>query len=163
MSDVSRERQVRMKILTERGWLEGTLRLPQAVRLVDWLNRAGAFLTLTDVHAGDHTIPYLSLRKSAVRIAAPTQAEDVSSNVTGGEPTPRTVWCMLANGSVRGTLDVLEHVRVSDFLAHHAGFVGLRDAHVHRVSPSGEHQNVEAVGAIVPLEAILGIAEEPPL
>ena len=156
----SRDRHVRVKLLTDRGWIEGTLRLPQAARLVDWLNHGGRFLTLTDVTVQGATIPYLSLRRSAVRIAAPLVPEDVSSYTTGGAPTPRAVWCMLADGSVRGVLDVLEHIRVSDFLAHHSGFVGLRDVHVRRLDAAGDEEHTGLSGALVLLDAILGVAEE---
>lgn len=67
---------------------------------------------------------------------------------------------MLSDGSLRGQIDVLEHVRVSDFLAHHSGFVGLRDAHVQRREAAGAVEHEDAPCAIVSLEAILGVAEE---
>jgi hypothetical protein len=161
MRDQSPDRRVRLRILTERGWIEGSLQLPRVARLVDWLNHTASFLTISDVRIGDTDLPYLSLRKKAVRLVAPVREEDVSSYVTAGVPTPRRIWCMLEDGSLRGTLDVLEHVRVSDFLAHHGGFVGLRDAHLHRRDASGQDERVALVTAIVPLEGILGVAEEP--
>lgn len=77
--DESLERKVRARLLTERGWVEGTLRLPKAVRLVDWLNHGGHFLTLSDVEIGAAALVYVSLRKSAIRVVVPAGAEDVRS------------------------------------------------------------------------------------
>jgi hypothetical protein len=78
-----------------------------------------------------------------------------------GRTSPRDVICLLAAGQVRGTLEVLVNVRVSDFLRQQASLIVLRRC---IFAPYGEAENspkTRRLGSVVVnLSAAIGVAEQ---
>jgi hypothetical protein len=66
-------------------------------------------------------IPFIALRRESVVLIEPTLGDDlVETAGSTGRTWPRDVICLLPAGQVRGTLEVLINVRVSDFLRQQA-------------------------------------------
>ena len=70
------------------------------------------------------TYPFLALQQSATHLLAPREA--LASEATYMNTTRRLVTCLLSMGSIRGYIDVLENVRVSDFLLRNHGFIEFK-------------------------------------
>jgi hypothetical protein len=154
------QRVVPSRILTPRGWIRGNFRPPKAANLVNYLNRSGPFVTLTDVASGpgDNTLPYLSVRRSAMTLILPVDSIPLESLPPGAQQAGKHhVYCLLAEGSVMATLDVRTQVRVSDYFMNREGFVPLRSPQVRTVPelPGGE----PTAGALINAARIVGVAE----
>lgn len=159
------QRAIACRILTFAGWLGGTLHLPVRATLLDFLNRGEALFRLTDVSlpGSARRHPFFGLERSAVVLVAPDAPGELAGGLGGPSSSGHAVSWLLASGAiVDGTLDVTEHVRVSDHLLHHPGFLGMRGATV--FSPSGAATVAEPIErvAIQACRAV-GVSEEAPL
>ncbi|HJL15963.1 MAG TPA: hypothetical protein RMH99_09915 [Sandaracinaceae bacterium LLY-WYZ-13_1] len=124
------QRPVSARILTPRGWIRGTFHPPRVTHLVDFLNHAGHFVTVTDVtaEAGQGTLEYLSLSRDAMSLVVLEDTVSVEPVSMATQPVRRhRIYALLAEGSLTGGLDVGTQVRVSDFFVHRSGFVLLHD------------------------------------
>ena len=67
MSDSQRAVQVRL--LTGAGWFEGGLQVPQKSGLLDYLNRSGGLVRMTDValEGHDQQVPFLGVRLDSIQ------------------------------------------------------------------------------------------------
>lgn len=149
------QRGLPLRILATPGWLSGRLHLPVKARLLDFLEHAGPFLTLTEVQLapGDRGLPFLALQRAAVCAVVPPMGE---GEIPSQESSPHQVSILLGSANVRGRLRTLPGVRVSDFLMHHKGFARLEEAHV-RERPGEKDEEFPAL--LVNCDRIVGVAE----
>lgn len=151
-------------VATQAGILRGTLHVPVALGLQEFLNTGDDLLRLTEAQLPGVSTPqpFLALLKSAVLLVIPTDHAPVL------RPDPekmvrerRVVTCLLGQGSVRGALEVPERVRTSDFLTRGPGFLDLHHA---TVGPETWVDPRQSGGTSLPLvlvnsRQLLGIAE----
>jgi hypothetical protein len=156
-------RKVTANVLTNLGWLHGTFNLPPHQSLVDFLAPGVQVLKFTRVQlpqSGD-VIPFVALRREAVVLIEPTLNDDlIETPGSIGRTSPRDVVCLVAAGQVRGTLQVLVNVRVSDFLRQQASLIVLRHC---LFVPYGEPEDsakTRRLGVVVVnLSGAIGVAE----
>jgi hypothetical protein len=156
-------RKLTANVLTDLGWLHGTFNLPPHQSLVDFLAPGPQVIKFTRVQLpqSGEVIPFVALRREAVVLIEPTLGDDlVETPGSIGRTTPREVTCLLAAGQVRGTLEVLVNVRVSDFLRQQASMIVMRRC---IFAPYGEPDDslkarrLETV--VVNLSGAVGVAE----
>jgi hypothetical protein len=157
-------RKVTANVLTELGWLHGTFNTPLRQTLVDFLAPGVQVIKFTRVQLphGGGVIPFVALRREAIMLIEPTFGDEmIETPGSVGRTTPRDVTCLLGVGQVKGMLEVLVNVRVSDFLRqqanliviHHGMFVPYGEA-----DDSGKARRLGTV--IVNLSAAIGVAEQ---
>ena len=128
-ADMPSLRKVTANVLTDLGWLHGTFHLPPHQSLVDFLAPGVHVIKFTHVQLPQTTglIPFVALRREAIVLIEPTLGDDlVETAGSTGRTSPRDVICLLTAGQVRGTLEVLVNVRVSDYLRQQASLIVLR-------------------------------------
>ncbi len=155
------QREVALRILTRRAWLDGTLRLPVSAHLLDYLRHAPRFLTLTGVQAegSEREIPYFSLQRDAMAVVIPPEGEAGESLPETSPVVSHRVYCLLEQGSIRGTLRVLEHVRVSDYFMNRESFVMLHECVARLPDATGVTVEQRVPAAVVHSRHILGVSE----
>ena len=121
-------RRLTIKAMTDAGWVAGTLHIPSAVRLVDYMERAPGFLPLSNVFMQAHTkrIPFFALQQHAIEFMAIEGDEDPSSAEDTQIMEDHSVSCLLTKGILRGKIAVKPGFRLSDYLAKHHHFIPLR-------------------------------------
>jgi hypothetical protein len=152
------QRVLPARILTASGWLRARLHVPRLHALSDYLGHPSPYLPLTNVvlPGSLHEAPFLALRRSAALVVLP--ACDERRLLLARPPegaVGHQVTCVFSAGAVCGRMDLPPHTRVSDFLAHHLGFILLREADV---GPARTRVPLLFVNA----SAILAVAETPP-
>lgn len=122
---------VRAQVLTSLGWLQGTFNVPRNQSLMDFFSPGVQTLKCTRVripHRAD-PIPFVALRREAVHLIEPQIEEEMIETAGSmGRTTPRPVSCLFPAGELRGQLEVLVNVRVSDYLRQQAHFLVVREA-----------------------------------
>jgi hypothetical protein len=96
---------------------------------VDYLNHEHAFVRLTSVSLpGGEEVPFFAIQRSAMILILPEEVAETGAPDRGGPQATEThhVTCLLEQGVVDGDLDLLHHIRVSDFFHHQQGFVVLK-------------------------------------
>lgn len=172
MAEPSRpaQRKVACRIFTPAGLLSGTLHVPQEQTLIDFLNGAGHFLTLTEVILPGHkkALPFFALaRGSAVLVLPQGDGLVVDEERSSFRTELHQVSCLFSGGLLMGTLALPEEVRVSDELMATKGFllmnhctVGLDAGGSGQASEAGGGPAMEAATfAIVHAPHIIGVAE----
>ncbi len=154
---------VRAQVLTPLGWLQGTFNVPPNQSLLDFFSPGVQVLKFTRVRlpAVPETVPFVALRRESVHLIDPAiEEEAIETPGSSGRTTPRHVSCLLPAGEVRGTLEVLVDVRVSDFLRQQANLLVLRGCvfSPHGAAPgSPDIRRLRTV--LVNLAAAVGVAE----
>ncbi|MEW5850068.1 MAG: hypothetical protein AB2A00_14865 [Myxococcota bacterium] len=122
--------QLSLRVATTAGWVHGTLRVPGKAGLVEFLNGEDAFLRLTDVTFPGRTdvLPFVALRRDAVRLVLPENATDVTPVNETVEMAWHEIWLWMAGRTVRGRVRVPRHTRVSDQAMHWKSFVPVWNA-----------------------------------
>jgi hypothetical protein len=156
-------RQVTANVLTDIGWLHGTFNLPPHQSMVDFLGPGVQVIKFTRVRLPSATdvIPFLALRRESVTLIQPTLNDDlIEAPGSIGRTTPHDVACLLREGQLRGELDVLVNIRISDFLRQQASLIVLRRC---VLTPYGESEDSAKARrldtAIVNLANAVGVAE----
>ena len=120
-----------VNILTAHGWLQGRFHIPKLQSMLDFLGPGVNVIKCSRVRVPGEskTLAFLGLRRDAVHLIEPGQADEhIESPGAVGRTTPRNVACLLPAGVLRGELEVLVNVRVSDFLRQQQGMFLLRNA-----------------------------------
>lgn len=122
------QRTIRCRILTFAGWLEGTFHVPTKIGFLEFLDREAVLFRLSDVilpgQLRQH--PFFALERSAVvGVVLPAGEPSVASRPPGAYATHRVAWLLGSGGVVDGEVELLEGIRVSDFLMHHTGFLPI--------------------------------------
>lgn len=159
------QRQVPSQIMTKAGWLQGTLHVPRASKLVMHLNAQPEFVRVTDVSfAGKpHRVPFMSMQRKLMVLLAPSP-DETDLSVEDASLPPQRVFVLLEGGVLAGDLRLRPGVRTSDFFAKQQGFVLLRDC-VLRLGDSNASILVEERHPAVLMNAsqIIAVAESDPL
>jgi hypothetical protein len=123
MSDAQRAVQVRL--LTRAGWFEGGLQVPQKSGLLDYLNRSGGLVRMTDVVLEGHeqSVPFLGVRLSEMGIVLPPLAETERDDTPHPVGEAHDVAGVMRGLLFQGTVRLAQGQRVSDFFASAKGFV----------------------------------------
>jgi len=156
-------RKVTANVLTSLGWLHGTFLVPLHQSLVDFLAPGLQAIKFTRVQLPltAEVIPFVALRRESVVFIEPTLTDElIETPGSIGRTTPRDVTCLLADGQVRGTLEVLVNVRVSDFLRQQSNLLVLRRCVFVPYGEPLDSQKARRLGTvIVNLSAVVGVAE----
>lgn len=152
-----------VNVLTDLGWCAGTFHVPGRQSLVDFLAPGNHIVKLTRVRIPNETerVPFIGFRRDAIIVVEPTQADELVDTAGSiGRTTAHRVACLLGDGMLHGTLDVLVNVRVSDFLRQQPGLAVLRDcALVPYGQPPDSNQARRIRCALVNLSRVTGVAE----
>ncbi len=150
-------------VLTPLGWLAGTFHIPRLQSLVDFLSSGMPILKFVRVRVPQENriLAFVGLRRDSVHLIEPTQPDElIETPGFAGRTTPREIGILVPSGIVRGRLDVLVNVRISDFLRQQQGMVVVRDAAL-----TGYGADPAAAGtrrlptAVVNLAQVIGVAE----
>jgi hypothetical protein len=136
--------------------MTGTFHVSRLHSFLDYASQTTSFFTLTKVTLPGQkdALPFLALRRSAARVILPSCDESqLMLSPPQGETDEHKVRCMLEAGVISGMLTLKRRVRVSDFLAHHVGYLMLRDCLL------GEAR-FEAPIAFVNSSAVVAIGDE---
>jgi hypothetical protein len=155
-------------VFTPSGFIRGTLHIPAVKTLPSFLNGADEILKLTEavLPGNDQVHPFLGLHKSAVILVVPRVVLEGPKAGLGMPPRgQRPVTCLLSLGSIRGSLDVPDNLRTSDFLLRNTGFIEFHQCHV---GSSLYFDPSEATGEALPLVIVnsrnmVGVTEEVPV
>lgn len=149
------------RMYTRRGWMSATLRLTPEQPMIDFLERAHLFITMTSVQfdAYEQKIEYLSFQRAAIGLMLAPPGTSHKQRV--GDPTFKQtrVLCLFEQGAVRGVLEIPPRVRVSDYFMNREGFVQLTGAHVRLPNAEGERTNEAHSIALVNTAHIMGVSE----
>jgi hypothetical protein len=122
------QRRVKVDVLATAGWVTGTMHVPVKTCLAAALNRKGQFIALTDVMT-DPCAPrlaFLALRRDAIMLVIPdAEGLDRVATVQPGSHHDALVRCFFASAVAEGHTQVLDGLRVSDFLETNPGFITL--------------------------------------
>lgn len=156
MSNYKIERRgLPVRILGTPGWVSGRLHLPVKARLLDFLDHAGAFVSLTEVQlTREQLLPFLALHRNAIFAVVPPLGEN---GQVPQESSPHQISMLIGHHVIRGQLRTLPGVRISDFLLHHHGFVRVEDASVRE--QHGDHLEEHFPVLMVNCERVVGVAE----
>ena len=156
-------RHIPALIFTSSGWIRGQFHVPVMHGFLDFLNRMGELLKLTDV-----TLPHLKrelaffgLRRDSAIMVIPDCDEDLLSlpTITGNAETHQTSFLM-ASGSVSGNMTIEADIRVSDYLAQ-GRWVVLRDCEVGSHGGPGGRSKVAAFPLLVlNTSSVIGTSDE---
>jgi len=132
------KRRVDFRVLSFSGWIEGAMRLPARVSLIDYLNRPDQLYRLVDVKLPGQTmvLPFFALTRAATVAVIPMNAAEMPG-LNEKRTAHKTMWLLHEGIIVEGSLDLLEGVRISDHLAHRKGFVALHDCTIYMPNSAG--------------------------
>lgn len=156
-------RKVTAQILSELGWLQATFHVPQGQALVDFFGSGVQLMKCTRVRmpGQPELIPFLAVRRDTVTLVHPSLPDElVEAPGSIGRTTPRTVGCYVLQGQLRGSLEVLVNVRVSDYLRQQPNLVVMRKCvFLPYGAPADSPQLRQMPLVIVNLTRALGVAE----
>ena len=147
------------RFFTLAGWVLGTLHVPEAQTLFEFLNDTSAFYRLTNMSLPDQpeSLEFMALQRSAVLLVVPAE----SNGVTSPDSVPQTsheVTCLFDGGLVMGRLSLPNELRVSDELMQSPDFFVLRDCTVGLDAAPDPVMEAEAL-VIVQASRMFGVAE----
>ena len=153
-------REVFAQCWSDGTWLSGGICLPVRRGLVEHLNQKDPFLKFRNValsHKKD-PFPFLALRLSSVGMIVPSEHE--AAAVATGAMASHPITCLMPGAMLTGTMEILQNLRVSDYLMRHSGFFPVHDCTI-RVSARAQlpfPNPVELV--LVNSERVTGVAEQ---
>jgi hypothetical protein len=155
-------RQIPAEILCTLGWIYGVLHAPAHQSLDEFLSLSGPFLRLTSVRMRSEAEPlkFLALRRESISVIAPPMGGPVTQRGRYGVTSTRHIACLLGEGMLRGTVEVPEAMRLSDFLRLDGPFLPVRHG---LLAPYGATLQSEAAKAmevaLVNLDHVAGVSE----
>ncbi|MCB9619634.1 MAG: hypothetical protein H6721_22940 [Sandaracinus sp.] len=154
-------RLVPVRTLTPAGWIVGTLHVPKAMPLIDFLEAPRAFVSLSDVKLPTGSeLPFFALAKSALILVQPQPEELVEAVTrTSGRSRLRQVSCLFEGGLVMGTLALPSDHRVSDELLASNGFFVLGHCTIGVDAPAKTPVMEAGIHVIVHSPRLLGVTE----
>lgn len=152
-----------VNVLTELGWCAGTFHVPGRQSLVDFLGPGNHIVKLTRVRIPDESerLPFIGLRRDAIMVVEPTQPDELVDTAGSiGRTSVHRVGCLLDQGMLHGTLEVLVNVRVSDFLRQQPGLAVLHDCTLVPYGQPPDSTRARRIRrAVVNLSRVTGVAE----
>jgi hypothetical protein len=156
-------RKVSANVLTPLGWVSGVFHVSPTQSLLDFLAPVTPVIKFTGVElpGRKQAIPFVGLRREAITIIEPTLSDDlIEPEGSAGRTSPHEVVCLLPEGELRGRLEVLVNVRVSDFLRQQTGFLVLRRCiYAPYNEPDDSPRARQLLTALVNLANAIGVAE----
>jgi hypothetical protein len=156
-------RLVTVNLLTDLGWCAGTFHVPGRQSLVDFLAPGNQIVKVTRVRVPNESerLPFIGFRRDSIIVVEPTQTDELIDTAGSvGRTSAHRVGCLLDEGILHGTLEVLVNVRVSDFLRQQPGLAVLHDCTlVPYGQPADSNQGRRLRHALVNLSRVTGIAE----
>lgn len=123
--------QVAVDMFTSAGACRGTLQLPPATAILDFLNRAGEHLRLGEAHVeGDpQGVPFLAVRRDDVRLVLPrdAQGQELAVSARGAEGRVVELAGLMNGCRFQGKVQLAPGQRLTDFFAAAPSFVAVRD------------------------------------
>ncbi|MGK2856141.1 MAG: hypothetical protein ACSLFQ_02920 [Thermoanaerobaculia bacterium] len=119
-------RTVPVAIRSSAGWVTGRIHLDGETSLLRHLNESGAFFRLTDVQLpGEKRLrQFFAIHVREAAFVVPLDCEEVKSAKEFPNETLRhEVACLLPEGPMFCSFDVLAGIRVSDYLMNHTNFI----------------------------------------
>ena len=152
-----------VNLLTDLGWFAGTFHVPARQSLADFLAPGNHIVKVTRVripHEAER-LPFVALRRDAIMVVEPTQADELVDTLgSGGRTSTHRVGCLLPVGLLHGNIEVLINVRVSDFLRQQPGLAVLQDCVlVPYGQPPESNQGRRMRTALVNLSRVTGVVE----
>jgi len=115
-------------ILTDIGWFAATFHVPLHQSLLPRRGHRRDKGTRVRIPGEESRLPFLGIRRDSILLVEPTQGDElIETSGSIGRTSSHQVGCLLPEGLLRGTLQVLVNVRVSDFLRQQPNLVVLRD------------------------------------
>ena len=152
-----------VNVLTDLGWCAGTFHVPGRQSLMDFLAPGNHIVKLTRVRIPNEgeRVPFIGFRRDAIMVVEPTQPDElVDTAGSVGRTSAHRVACLLGEGMLHGTLEVLINVRVSDFIRQQPGLAVLNDCTlVPYGQPLDSTQARRIRQALVNLSRVTGVAE----
>lgn len=152
-----------VNVLTDLGWCSGTLHVPGRQSLVDFLSPGVQIVKVSRVRIPNESerLPFIGFRRDTIHVIEPTQADElVDTAGSAGRTSAHRIGCLLSEGILHGTVEVLVNVRVSDFLRQQPGIVVLRDCVlVPYGQPVESNQGRRMRCALVNVSRVTGVAE----
>ncbi|MBK8726702.1 MAG: pentapeptide repeat-containing protein [Holophagaceae bacterium] len=157
-------KHIQALIFTTAGWIRGTFHVPVMHGFMDYLQRSGELLKLTDV-----TLPHLKkqldffgLRRiSALMIIPDCEEELLSLPLITGKNDTFTASFLMESGSVTGNVTIEADIRISDYL-NQSRFLVLRECIVgSHGGGAGKGQSARFPLLILNSHGIIGTSEEP--
>ena len=125
-------RSVTAEVLTPVGWMNGTFRVPPHQPFLDFLllgtvgSQVLKFTRVRVPHEAE-AVPFVALRPESVILVAPSLTKELIAPEDGDAFTrAREVACLLPGSVLRGTLDVLANIRLSDDLERRSRLIVVR-------------------------------------
>lgn len=154
------QRQVKSRIMTPAGWLQGTLHVPRASKLVPYLNAQPDFLRMTDVSflGRPNRIGFMSVQRRGMSILVP-DAEEQDLAIVDESTLPQRVFVLLEAGVLAGSIRLRQGVRLSDFFSKQHGFILLHDCSL-QVGEAGQPRVEERHPAVlVNSQCVVAVSE----
>lgn len=151
-----------VRVLTDSCWLVGKLVAPAQLSFADYLDRAPEFLSLTDVilEGRPKTLPLFALHRDAIVFMLIETDQPLVSSKTPKDSVEHAISCLIAQGSLVGTMRILRGVRLSDYLSKNTGFVVVEDCHYRIRDPwSREVLDHRERAILLNTQAVIGISE----
>ena len=156
-------RQSTANMLTDLGWFAATFHIPQHQSLVDFLAGGVGIIKATRVRipGEESRLPFIGIRRDSIILVEPTQGDELIETAGSiGRTAGHQVGCLLPGGLLRGTLEVLVNVRVSDFLRQQPGLVVLRDCRLTGYGEAPDSPQARKLRiALVNMGRITGVSE----
>lgn len=122
-------RTIPVAIRSSAGWVTGRIHLDGGVSLLRHLNESGAFYRLTDVTlpGEKNTRQFFAMHVRETAFVVPLDCEEEKAAKEFPNETFRhEVACLLPEGPMFCSFDVLAGIRVSDYLMNHPNFIPVR-------------------------------------
>ena len=156
-------RKVIIKAMTDAGWVAGTLHVPSAARMADYIERAPGFLPLSDVFMQRHSkrLPFFAVQQSAIEFMAIEGGEDSSSVEDTQIMEDHSISCLMTKGMLKGTIAVKPGFRLSDHLAKHHKFIPIKEC-TYQVRGQQSKSPVEESSpfVLVNSDRVIGVTEK---
>ncbi len=158
-----KQRSVKVRVLSDAGWLKGALTAPPKRSLADSLALAPTMLSMLNsfLPGQDASLPYFALRTHAVQLILLDQPEHMpETSGTFVRANPTNVVVLIGDASINGTAMVPQNLRVSDYFTRQHGFVSLSRATLRiRESAHGRAAVHECGEILINSDRMLGVAE----
>ena len=122
-------RSVPVAIRSSAGWVTGRIHLDGGTGLLRHLNESGAFFRLTDVllPGEKRERQFFAIHSREAAFVVPLDCEEQKGSMEWLNETLRhEVACLLPEGPMFCSFDVLAGIRVSDYLMNHTSFIPVR-------------------------------------
>ena len=142
-------------------WISGTVSLPTQRRLFETLNGKEPFLRLTGAAAegAGEALSFLALRLSDLAFVIPSDASEIAPQGPGvGRFSARRLTFLMRGGAIKGTVEILANLRVSDYLMNATGFIAVRDCRL-QMSGAGGRPGEAIELVFVNTGCVLGVSE----